>query len=344
MTIPWTLPEIIAFHRMSKLCASEFIKAVNGSANYADAVQRIGVIEFDALQVATELVVGLERDGFQCTTYWDAAYPDRLKLLDQPPPILYNAGQLPSNTTPAVAVVGTRRCTIQYGKPATEMLVREWVNKGIVIVSGLANGIDMIAHETCVQGGGCTVAVIASGLKRVTPLAAQKMIERLVKVGGCVVTEYAPMVAAIPPNFPARNRIISGLSDAVVVVESNVKGGALITADFAIKQGRPLFALPGPILSVRSAGTNNLIKNGKAELLSEAKDIYAELDLESETLRRSVDDGDKIDWPENGADFSLDELAEHWSCSVAEALGRLLQYEFSGAVKQLPGKRFESVR
>ncbi|NQW30469.1 MAG: DNA-protecting protein DprA [Ignavibacteria bacterium] len=344
MTIPWTLPEIIAFHRMSKLCASEFIKAVNGSAGYTDAVQRIGVIEFDALQVATELVVGLERDGFQCTTYWDAAYPERLRILDQPPPILYHVGPLPHSALPSVAVVGTRRCTIQYGKPATEMLVREWVNKGIVIVSGLANGIDIIAHETCVQSGGCTVAVIASGLKRVTPLAAQKMIERLLKIGGCVVTEYAPMLAAIPPNFPARNRIISGLSDAVVVVESNVKGGALITADFAIKQGKPLYALPGPILSVRSAGTNNLIKRGLAELLQGAEDIYASLDLDTEMPPSKVAEDKLINWPQNGANFSLDELAEYWVCSVSEALGKLLQFEFSGAVKQLPGKRFESVR
>jgi DNA processing protein len=344
MTIPWTLPEIIAFHRMSKLCASEFIKAVNGSAGYTDAVQRLGVIEFDALQMATEVVEEIERDAFQCTTFWDPTYPDRLKLLDQPPPILYHTGPLPHSTLPAVAVVGTRKCTIQYGKPATQTLVREWVNKGMVIVSGLANGIDMIAHETCVQGGGCTVAVIASGLKRVTPLAAQKMIERLLEKGGCVITEYVPNQAALPPYFPARNRIISGLSDAVVVVESNVKGGALITADFAIKQGKSLYALPGPILSVRSSGTNNLIKQGKAELLQSAEDIYPALDICMVDAQKKPQEHENMDWPQSSAECSIDDLAEHWACSVSDALGRLLQLEFSGAVRQLPGKRFVSVR
>jgi DNA processing protein len=183
-----------------------------------------------------------------------------------------------------------------------------------------------------------TVAVIASGIGRITPRHALRLADAISANNGAVVSEYPFHVAALPPYFPARNRIISGMSDAVVVIESNATGGALITADFALEQNRPLYAVPGNITSSRSRGTNELLASGVAHVLVDADTLLRDLGLEARTEpHRPLP-------PEiaflGGDPLGVDAVAREWECSAAEALSRLFHYELEGLVRQLPGSRF----
>jgi len=185
---------------------------------------------------------------------------------------------------------------------------------------------------------GATVAVIASGIGRITPKSARALSERIAEHGGAVVSEHPYHVAALPPYFPARNRIIVGLSRAVVVVESKDTGGALITAAFATQSGRPLWSVPGPITSTRSTGTNALIAAGTARMLRNADEVLADLQIASEP---SVVSPLPPDLEALGADpFDIDAAAECWRTTLSDASVRLLQYELAGRVTQLPGGRY----
>lgn len=252
--------------------------------------------------------------------------------------IVYVRGALPPESMPCVGVVGTRACTTQYGKPVTDALMKRWVEHGLAVISGLANGIDTLAHEATVRNGGVTVAVIASGIGRITPRHAQRLADQISQHNGAVVSEYPYHVAALPPYFPARNRIISGMSDAVVVIESNATGGALITAEFARQQGRPLYAVPGNITSSRSRGTNELLASGQARVLVDAETLLTELGLEQPTTPPRTIPQEL--WFLGGDPLGIDAVAREWECSAAEALARLFQYELAGLVRQLPGSRF----
>ncbi|MCX6140171.1 MAG: DNA-protecting protein DprA, partial [Candidatus Kapabacteria bacterium] len=228
------------------------------------------------------------------------------------------------------------------GKPVTEMVVEEWTRKGCTIVSGLANGIDMIAHEASLRFGGRTIAVIASGIDKITPIPAKQLSDRIASNNGCVITEHACGVKAQPPYFPARNRIISGLSDCVVVIESKMKGGALITADFATKHGKGLYAVPGPITSSRSQGCHSLIKSGQAQCLVQPDDIaeHVYLSRDAEPLVATP----LIPGLDDGEPRLVDDLALRWGCSIPEALSRLMSLEMEGHVQQLPGQRYVGKR
>lgn len=262
----------------------------------------------------------------------DVRYPSSLLHLASPPPLLYVRGMLPSRSS--IAVVGTRAHTIQYGQPVTEYVVREWTRAGCAIVSGLAQGIDTIAHETCVRHGGCTVAVIASGTDRITPRTAQDLSTRIIDTGGCIVSEHACGVKAYAPAFPARNRIIAALSSVVVVIESKARGGALITAQMACDIGVPVYAVPGPITSSRSVGCNTLIRDGHARALVHHLDVASHV-----TLATSRSDVCDAGWQpcDTASAKGIDEIAHQWSCTIAEARTRLGLLELDGTVTVLPG-------
>lgn len=336
--MPWPHHDILTLYLFGKLTNSDRIRLIGHHHTLESALGEIGAILPDT-SVVDRWIAECEQHHVSLVSLWDTHYPTRLKLIESPPPILFVWGTLPGDDTPAIAIVGTRSCTAQHGKPATDMLVAELVGARCTIVSGLANGIDMLAHEACCRSGGTTIAVIASGIGRITPLAAQKMAETIVKKGGAVVSEHPHHVAALPPYFPARNRIISGLCNAVVVVESKASGGALITAEFARKQKRQVWALPGYITSTRSVGTNNMIRDGLARILCSPHELLTALGVENnqEPRTQTLPVDLEVLGPEA---IHIDAISSLWSCTVGVAISRLIQYEFEGLVKQLPGSYF----
>jgi len=200
----------------------------------------------------------------------DNKYPDLLKEISYSPSSLYIKGEIPEEM-PCIAIVGTRKISA-YGKLVTEKLVQELVRYNFIIVSGLAYGIDTIAHETALKNQGKTIAVLGSGLNNIYPYSNKRLSQEITK-HGALISEYPLDTPALKSYFPWRNRIISGLSLATVVIEAPEKSGALITAQFALEQNREVFAIPGSIFNKNSIGTNNLIKQG-AKLVFQIEDIF----------------------------------------------------------------------
>lgn len=196
----------------------------------------------------------IESQGIKILTWEDEAYPQRLKEIEQPPPVLYLHGEYLPEDLFAVAIVGTRRVT-PYGRQITEELAAHLAGNGITVVSGLARGVDAVAHQTALKAGGRTIGVLGSGVDKIYPPEHRQLAERM-SASGAIVSDYAPGTPPDASNFPPRNRIISGLSLAVVVIEAGETSGALITAEFAAEQGREVFAVPGSILAPQSKGTN----------------------------------------------------------------------------------------
>jgi len=223
----------------------------------------------------------LKQMGISVLGYDEENYPKVLKNIDDKPVLIYTKTKKKNDfeifNKKAIAVVGTRKITA-YGKQATEMITRGLVDKGLVIVSGLARGVDKIAHETTIYNKGLTVAVLGCGLDMVYPPEHKDLAEKIIDCGGTLVSEFPLGTEIAAKNFPLRNRIISGMSLGVVVTEAAEKSGSLITASCAAEQGREVFAVPGPITSPLSKGTAQLIKKG-AKLVNCVNDIIEELDV-----------------------------------------------------------------
>ncbi len=218
----------------------------------------------------------LQRHKVEAIPCEDPCYPSSLKETHDYPPVLYVRGSLPLQGYPCIAVVGTRRPTV-YGRQIAEEMAADLARNDVTIVSGLARGIDSIAHRSALECGGKTIAVLASGLDIVYPAENLKLAQSIME-SGALVSEYPLGVRPRPENFPLRNRIMSGLSLGVLVVEAGERSGALITAFQALEQNREVFAIPGSILSPTSKGTNRLIQEG-AKLVSQCTDILEELNL-----------------------------------------------------------------
>lgn len=255
----------------------------------------------------------------------DPKYPIGLHDLEEPPPI-YVSGDL----TPAygVAVVGTRRCT-RYGSGLAEAFGGAIAEAGWTTVSGLARGIDAAAHRGCLASGGHAVAVLGSGIDVCYPAENLSLYNRIVETGGAIISEYSP---GTPPDrwrFPARNRIISAISAAVVVVEASDKGGALITARLAAEMGRPVFVVPGDVDRPASVGCNRLIKDGAHPVLG-PQDLVEELSLLIGPPNRRITE---TVIPAAGA--TIEELPELWGLSIPETLTRVGHLELTGKVRRV---------
>lgn len=281
----WPLNDIIALSLRRTLTARSIISTVDKSDSLEDALVCLAMNNslFDDANAmrsaATEIQLQCEAQCISIISYWDSTYPSGLRTLASPPVVLYAKGKLEMDSIPAIGVVGTRSCSVQYGVQVTTSFVRSWVQAGCCIVSGLASGIDSLAHRACLDNMGYTVAVVASGLDRILPTTAQSLSRDIVDAKGCIISEYPCGQPALPSFFPQRNRIISGLSQAVVVIESRNTGGALITAEFARSQNRLLFAVPGPVNSSRSAGTNMLIESGAARMALSPESILKAMNI-----------------------------------------------------------------
>ena len=203
---------------------------------------------------------GLKRRLIKIVPFTDSTYPARLRMIPDPPPLLYLKGEIRSEDQKAVAVIGSRS-TSDYGRRVARDLCRGLASLGFTVVSGMARGIDGAAHETALNAGGRTIAVLGSGVDRVYPAEHDKLYQRIIE-NGAVISEFPIGTRPLAFNFPARNRLISGLSLGVVVVEATEKSGSLITAPLALEQGREVFAVPGEVGASRSRGAHRLIRQG----------------------------------------------------------------------------------
>ncbi len=265
----------------------------------------------------------------------DPAYPELLRRIPDPPPSLWLRGEADTGllARPAVAIVGARACS-GYGRSVARMLASEAAAAGVVVVSGLARGIDGEAHRGTLAAGGSTVAVLGCGIDRDYPAAHAELARSIVAAGGLVVSEYEPGVEPAPWRFPARNRIIAGLARATVVVEARERSGALITADFALEDGREVLAVPGEITSALSAGANALLRQGATPVTC-AADVLEAVGVEAKPSTPTIPDvpgAAAVVEALARAASTPDELVRATSLPAGEVAAALVELELAGVV------------
>lgn len=292
----------------------------------------------------------VKRKKYEFLTYSESNYPNNLKNIYNYPLLLQYSGEIRKEDDISLAVVGSRNCD-EYGKCITELIVKALVEKRITVVSGMARGIDTVAHTSASKYGGRTIAVMGSGLDVCYPPENMELF-KLISRNGYVVTEYLLGTKPDNTNFPKRNRLISGLSLGVLVVQANRKSGALITADYAIEQNREVFAIPANINNKKSIGCNYLIKNG-AKLVEKPDDIFSEI-RQFRDLEKRLTDGSKTQVESNlseteklilknlkGKRLHIDELIIFSEMPPSDIYPVLLDMEIRGLIRTLPGNYFE---
>jgi len=286
----------------------------------------------------------LKRYKVTVITADDPGYPRRLREIYDYPPLLYVRGELVPEDEWAVAVVGTRRASV-YGRQVTEGIVADLARNRITVISGLAKGIDCIAHQTALENGGRTIAVAACGLDVVYP-SDHVALARQIMEQGALVSEFPLGTTPKAEHFPQRNRIISGMSLGVLVVEAGEKSGALITAHWAVEQNRDVFAVPGSIFAVASKGTNRLIQEG-AKLVSNCADILEELNLTmvaqqlemKEPVATTDTESQLLDYLSREATH-IDDVCRHTGLPISTVAGTLTMLELKGLAKQIGGMNY----
>jgi DNA processing protein len=295
-------------------------------------------------KVRSELKL-VEELNASIVTFTDKSYPNNLKQIYDPPPLLYVRGDLQAKDDLAISMVGSRLSS-SYGRMITERIAGDMARHGVTIVSGMARGIDSAAHRGALSAGGRTIAVLGCGVDIVYPPENRRLFEEIT-AHGAVISEFPMSTPPEGTNFPRRNRIISGLSLGVVVVQADSRSGSLITAGLALEQNRDVFAVPGNVGMARSRGTNRLIKQG-AKLVESADDILEEIlprfqhqGLEPTDVKPSLEDEEERvfriieDEPAH-----IDSIIAQTGMDASRVSAILLQLELKGLVQQLPGKRF----
>ena len=293
----------------------------------------------------------LEKEEVSVITIADEKYPKLLKEIYSPPPLIYYRGELPKDEDFLLAIVGTRKFS-QYGKQVTEMITADLAQNKITIVSGLALGIDSIAHNTTLEVNGKTIAVLGCGIEKtnIYPSSNRFLAEKLIQQGGCIISEHPIGTPPLKQHFPRRNRLISGLSLGTLVIEAPEKSGALITARNSLEQDREVFAVPGNITSTNSQGVNSLIKMG-AHLVSNAEDILDVLNLKqateyleaSEIVPDSKEEAQILEHLTREP-IHVDELTRLTNLSVQVINSTLTLMEMKGRVKHLGGMKYVLAR
>ena len=294
----------------------------------------------------------VERAGAKIVTLVDDDYPELLKTISDPPPVLYVKGILLKEDAAAVGLVGTRSAS-PYGIGMARQLASDLAQSGLTVVSGLAEGIDAAGHEGALEAGGRTIAVLGHGLSHTYPPQHRKLAERIVE-SGALISEFPMEMPPAAANFPRRNRVISGLSLGVIVVEAPTKSGALITAREALEQGREVFAVPGPVSSVRSRGCHQLLRDG-ARLVEDSRDVLEELApalkeqlsglkqhvvCSSTRLNLSREEHAVYEAIPVGEATVVDSLVEATALSPARVLPLLTTLELKGLICQVPGQGY----
>lgn len=356
----WTIRDILTLDYFNKINSKSIITIIEKFDSILDFINLhkshinlfndmpILYSEFDKLRdKADEQLEICRSNDIEIISLWDDKYPPLLKQITYPPILLYIKGQLQAPENKSIAIVGTRRAT-SYGKIATEKFVQSFVEYKLITVSGLAYGIDTSVHLNTIKNTGTTYAVIASGLDKINPSESRKNADKIIESGGAVISEYKCGTKALPVFFPQRNRIISGIANATLVIESGEKGGSLITAKFAFNQERQVFAVPGSIFSEKSKGTNNLIKNNIAFPAVSPEIVLQEMGFETNSS--------KINFNQNYENFSeieikilqlldhepkhIDSIANESELAISDLLVKLLELEFKGVIRQLPGNYY----
>ncbi len=285
--------------------------------------------------------------GVQVTTPTDLSYPSLLSEIPAPPPVLYYRGEILETDRTAVAIVGTRRVT-PYGREIAARLSGDLARAGVTIVSGLARGVDGVAHQAALDAGGRTLAVLGSGINRIYPPEHRNLAARVAEQGA-ILSDYLPDTPPDGVNFPPRNRIISGLSLGVVVIEAPDRSGALITVDFAADQGRDVFAVPGPVSASNSTGTNRLIREG-ARLVRSADDVLEDLQIRRNPEQVAMQQALPLDEGERRllavlttVPQHIDDIAALSDSTVAEVSGRLMMLELQGLVRNSGAQHYARI-
>ncbi|QDT70522.1 hypothetical protein MalM25_34700 [Planctomycetes bacterium MalM25] len=330
-----------------------------GNASRLQSVRGVGQAVATAIgkapdrEAATKMLEEAEAYGVRVLTPAMAEYPPGLREIHDPPAVLYCRGRIAPEDARAVAIVGTRRAT-RYGLRQTEELARGLAQAGVTVVSGLARGVDGVAHRAALEAGGRTLAAMAGGLSRIYPPEHAPLADQVAQ-RGALLAEAPPPMPPMSGSFPQRNRIISGLSLGVLVIEAAERSGALITARHAAEQGRDAFALPGPIDSPQSRGCHRLIQEG-AKLITSIDDLLEEIDclaaLRAPAAPAAMASAPPrqpepaVDWPEPEGSLlaaigvestSVDSLVEQTGLPVERVLAGLSRLEAGGAVRRLSG-------
>ncbi|MCE5312294.1 MAG: DNA-processing protein DprA [Nitrospiraceae bacterium] len=316
------------------------------------------ILEFNKWAEVDQEIKKAEELGISIIPLTDPAYPEQLRPFDDAPIILYVKGSITPDDINSVAVVGSRLMS-EYGRSAARQISFGLASSGITIISGMARGIDTTAHESALKAGGRTIAVLGSGLDVPYPSENKKLFAKIAEAGA-VISEFPFGTGPLRENFPRRNRLISGLSMGVLVVEAAAGSGSLITASYGLEQGKEIFAVPGSIGQKNSEGTNALIKNG-ARLVQQAEDIIEELapkiknNIRLSTPRRPQEMLAQLDALEISGDEKaictvlasgarqIDQISRELNISSARLSGILLNLELKGLIRQLDGKKFEAL-
>ncbi len=321
-----------------------------------DEIEGIGTIRANSIKNfkdfsrAEEEIEFIKKYNITPLFLTDKNYPQRLLNCYDSPAMLYYKGNADLNSSRMVAIVGTRNHN-DYGKNITEKLVEDLANEEVIIISGLAFGIDSIAHKTSVKNKVPTIGVLAHGLDRVYPPENASLAKQMISYGG-LLTEFKSNTNPDKPNFPGRNRIVAGISDAVIVVESGIKGGSLITAELANGYNKDVFAFPGRADDSKSAGCNYLIKNNKAMLITCAQDVLENMswkENKKKTVKKqrelfielSAEEKVVVDILQTQKQLHIDELYFKSKLSSSAVAQALLMLEMQGVVASLPGKIYK---
>jgi DNA processing protein len=307
------------------------------------------IVNHSLLKEAENEIRFIEKYEIQPLFYLDANYPYRFKNCDDSPIMLYHKGNSNLNSQKILSIVGTRKIS-PYGKKMCKEIIEDLKDSGVLIVSGLAYGVDTFAHKNSLTYGLSTIGVLAHGLNRIYPATNKPLAEKMLKNGG-LLTEFRSDSKPDRENFPKRNRIIAGLADAVLVIESARKGGAIITAEIANSYNRDVFAVPGRTTDVYSEGCNYLIKAHKASIIQSTMDINYLLgwdEAKSKKIRQTKifvelkpDDQKIIDLLKEVKSASIDKISIQSKFSASKVASILLNLEFEGLIECMPGKVYK---
>lgn len=291
----------------------------------------------------------IEKNQIKVLFYLDDHYPHRLKNYQDSPVLLYYMGNADLNADKIIAVVGTRRIS-EYGKDLVTQLIHDIAGQQILVVSGLAYGVDSLAHKLCLQDKIETIGVLGHGLDRIYPLENKNLSQQMIHCGG-LLTEFGSGTKPDRENFPMRNRIVAGMSDAIIVIETRRDGGSMITAEIANSYNKDVFAFPGKIADGISNGCHHLIKTNKAQLIENATDLICNMNWDVQHLSNRVqqqklfielteDETQVVKLLQTSEEIHVDSFHKNLNLSPGKLAGLLLNLEFQGIVKSLPGKRY----
>jgi DNA processing protein len=320
-----------------------------------EKIEGIGLIRARAIksfydfQKVEKEIAFIEKYNIQALFLTDKNYPQRLLHCYDPPTLLYYKGTVDLNSPKTIAIIGTRSNS-DYGKQLTERLIREISELNVVIASGLAFGIDAIAHRAALKNKLPTIGVLAHGLNKIYPSEHSALAKEMIQNGG-LLTEFRNNIKPDKHNFPIRNRIVAGMTDATIVIETGIKGGSMITAGFANEYNRDVFAFPGKITDIKSAGCNYLIKSNKAVLLTDAQQLidYMGWSVRAKStpasqkelfIQLTEDEKEIVDILKENETTHIDELNIKSGIANSATATAILSLELKGIVRSLPGKLF----